>query len=139
MRTTRKLTFSLTPDLDSLAALSRRLAWEFETAEIPGRSRHACELVIEELIANVIRHGGEATSTIDLCLEIEDDELVITVRDDGQAFDPTSGIEAHRPRSLADLRVGGLGLPMVRKATRSLAYRRERGLNLTEARVANQT
>ena len=43
----------------------------------------------EEMIHNVIVHGGKSSEWIDVCLSIEPDVLSLRIRDNGVPFDPT--------------------------------------------------
>jgi serine/threonine-protein kinase RsbW len=91
------------------------------------------ELVLDELLMNIVTHGtsgGPAEGvTLRLGLEVHHDHLVLCVEDDGAPFDPTTAVPPAAPSSLADARVGGLGLVLVRKSARRLHHLRERGVN----------
>lgn len=92
--------------------------------------RQMCEiiLVLEELVANVILHGGGNLIEVELVKEW--DELKITISDDGRPFDPTMAVEVDVSRPLEDRCAGGLGIHLVRHYTDTLAYRRENNTNI---------
>lgn len=92
--------------------------------------RQMCEivLVLEELVANVIRHGGG--SVIDIELDKEWDELVITMSDDGCPFDPTLVAAVDTSQPLEKRCAGGLGIHLVHHYTDCFSYRRENGRNI---------
>ncbi|MFO1011606.1 MAG: ATP-binding protein [Planctomycetota bacterium] len=102
--------------------------------------RYAVDLVIEELAGNVLRHGFHPGQRGELVLEVElrPECVVVVLLDDGRAFDPTRQPEPPRARSIADARIGGLGLRMVRLSTRAMRYRREEGRNRIEVEVARE-
>ena len=94
---------------------------------------YRAELVFEELVVNVIRHGqgGREASgrTIDVSVWVRDEEIILTVEDDGPPFNPLEAPAPPRPASIEEARIGGLGLPLVRSAGKRLAYERRDGRN----------
>jgi len=98
----------------------------------PG-GRYRTELVFEELVVNVIRHADTGPDPsgrpIDISARVRGDEIILTVEDDGDPFDPLQAPAPPRPSSIEEARIGGLGLPLVRGAARRLAYERLDGRN----------
>jgi serine/threonine-protein kinase RsbW len=107
-----------------------RAAAELRTAldasHIAGRARFQTELVFEEVVTNVIRHGRaeERPLTIEVSLDVADHEVVLTFEDAGQPFDPLQRPAPTLPASLEEAPLGGLGILMVRKAASRIAYER---------------
>lgn len=85
-------------------------------------------VVLEELGANVIKHGGG--SYIAVNLEKEWEELVITLTDDGCPFDPTAIPVVDIHQKLEKRSAGGLGIHLVHHYTDSFTYRRENEKNI---------
>lgn len=85
-------------------------------------------LAVEEAVANIINHG-QATA-ITLQTSLKDSQLVLTIDDDGQPFDPT----ADSPTDLsipADQRPpGGLGIMLLHEMADGLDYQRTNGHNV---------
>ena len=75
---------------------------------------------------NVAMHGAgdTATTLVDLLAEAGPGRCVLVFEDAGRPFDPTAGDLKERPLSLADAEPGGLGLVLMRRMTRELAYER---------------
>ena len=92
--------------------------------------RQMCEiiLVLEELVANAILHGGGSNVEVDLSKEW--DELVVTIRDDGRPFDPTKARKVDICQPIESRCAGGLGIHLVKHYTDSFAYRRENDINI---------
>ena len=89
------------------------------------RTRYHIELVFDEVVTNIIRHGHtDSAADIDACVELGPDDAVLTFEDGGEPFDPRQQPEPVHPRSLEDARPGGLGLMLVRKAARQITYER---------------
>ncbi len=61
--TTKRLLYRLAPSFEAFAEVARQFGYELDLAEVPGRTRHACEVVLEEVVTNVIRHGGNVATT----------------------------------------------------------------------------
>jgi len=94
-----------------------------DQTQLDEATRYQVELVFEEIVANILRHGspGGATLAVRVELDVRDDRVLLTFVDNGVPFDPCS----HPPRVLATaLEAGGLGLGLVRRAASHLDYRR---------------
>jgi len=77
-------------------------------------------LAVHEACANVIEHGyqGDTAQRIDLTVLITPEELVVDIRDYGTKPDLTT----MQPRSLQDVRPGGLGTHFMRALMDSVSY-----------------
>jgi len=86
-------------------------------------------IVMDEIVSNIVRCSG--SKEFDVGLETTDAGFVMTFSDDGTAFDPTR--DAAVPdvsASVDDRDVGGLGIFMVKKMSKSVSYRRQDGRNV---------
>ena len=75
-------------------------------------------LAVEEAVANVINHG-QATA-ITLQASVENDQLVVTIDDDGQPFDPTADTPTDFSVPADQRPPGGLGIMYLHKMTDGL-------------------
>ena len=109
-----------------LAEEQPRLRAFLDGRGLPGGIADRAELLVEEVVMNVAMHGAEdaATAEVELLAEAGPDRCVLVFEDSGRAFDPTAGELKERPLSLADAEPGGLGLVLMRRLTRELAYQR---------------
>jgi anti-sigma regulatory factor (Ser/Thr protein kinase) len=86
------------------------------------RHRHDIELVFDEIVTNIVKYGRPA-GDVDVRLRFDGDTTLI-FEDDGVAFDP----QQHAPLPVAerrqDLRIGGLGLVLVRELSSRFDYER---------------
>jgi len=98
------------------------------------------ELVLEEVLMNVVLHGGagsdDADRSMDLVVESTPDAVRMVFADRGIAFDPTTAAAHARPATLSDAVPGGLGIDLVRKRSRSLAYARKDDCNVLTVEIA---
>jgi serine/threonine-protein kinase RsbW len=90
------------------------------------RTRYNIELVFEEIVGNIVRYGAPQGGElrVDVSIEIGAAGVVITIDDDGMAFDPCSHGDAVVLTTLADAPDGGFGLALVRHAVSSMRYER---------------
>ena len=139
MQQPHRLRLTVAPGLPAVGEAVAEAGRFLHSLGAPGRAVYAAELVLEELMTNAVKYGGEAARNapleLDLVLDPEDepDALVITLADRGEPFDPTGAADPVLGRSLEETLPGGLGLYMVRTMTSSLAYRREPGRNVIRA------
>jgi serine/threonine-protein kinase RsbW len=90
------------------------------------RARYNCELVFEEVVTNIIKHGyaDDREHGIEVSLDISGEAIVMSFEDDGVQFDPREHPPVKRSGSILDVSTGGRGLLLVRAAARRLDYQR---------------
>ncbi len=92
-------------------------------------------LCLEEVLANVIAHGGTTARSEPIRLRLEiaphqgDTLASVTVSDSGVAFDPLTASQGNAPKTLDEAVPGGMGLGIIHQCSASLGYRREEGRN----------
>jgi serine/threonine-protein kinase RsbW len=101
------------------------------TAGLPEERAHDVCLALDEVLANVIRHGykGDPRGAIHVLADLRDSELVLEVRDQARAFDPLSAPAPDLDRPVHERPIGGLGIHLVRSLVDHLEYAREQGEN----------
>lgn len=90
-------------------------------------------LVVEELFTNAVKYNPENTNDISVNLSIDSDKLIVSIVDyDVEPFDIRQ-IEAYDFRKkLNERRVGGLGIPLVKKMMDRIDYEyKNRQSNIT--------
>jgi serine/threonine-protein kinase RsbW len=80
------------------------------------------EVILEELVGNVVRHG--AVDAIALDVLARPDEIELAVEDDGPEFNPLELTSPARFTTLEEAELGGLGVPLIRRLSRSVRYGR---------------
>jgi anti-sigma regulatory factor (Ser/Thr protein kinase) len=120
---------------DDLGELRRvnELAREFlESRGIEPRAVYAAELALEEILSNVIGHGYQdgKRHEIAVVLGVREGGVELQVTDDGREFDPLAAPEPKLDVPLAERRIGGLGIHLLRAFARELRYQRLGNLNL---------
>jgi anti-sigma regulatory factor (Ser/Thr protein kinase) len=94
------------------------------------------ELIAEELLTNVVRAaGGDDAVWLSLELELTRAEILMTIRDNGAAFDPLSHASPKLDIEIANRDVGGLGIHLVRELADESRYARIDDRNVVTIRL----
>ena len=117
-----------------LRELSRVSAWVQDWAEqhrLPPRIAQHLDLCSTEVVTNIMTHACSDAGAQRILLRLgwQGEDVALEVEDEGSRFDP---LQVPRPVSastLQDARVGGWGIPIVRRFSDGLHYRREDGRN----------
>ena len=82
------------------------------------------QMAVDEACTNIIQHayGPGQPGAIYICCEIEGDDLMVTLRDRGRAFDPSQVPEPDLTSALEERQVGGLGLHFIRKLMDRISF-----------------
>ncbi|MEI7682662.1 MAG: ATP-binding protein [Betaproteobacteria bacterium] len=102
---------------------------------VPANEIARLDVCLNEALANILSHGNTAalSAPVILYLAVHDEsrasEAIVTVSDAGAAFDPLGVLPKARPKTLAEVQPGGLGLQMIRHSADSLHYRYSEGRN----------
>jgi serine/threonine-protein kinase RsbW len=105
---------------------------------LPARLVYRLELVLEEALMNRLRHAfpdGRRAST-EVTLRVLPEDLLLRLEDDGIPFDPLQAAAPRAASSIEDATVGGLGLPLTRKAASACCYERLNGRNRVTIRLS---
>ncbi|WP_413203364.1 ATP-binding protein [Rhodospirillum sp. A1_3_36] len=89
-------------------------------------------LCLDEAVTNIISYGFPEQEQHDITVRLSPngDEIIAEVIDDGIAHDPLARPDPeHLLASLDDRPIGGLGIHLIRKLSRTVAYRHENGKN----------
>jgi len=83
----------------------------------------AIETSVDEACTNIIKHAySEGDGIISITCETQDNELIITIRDTGKPFDPSSVLPPDLEADLDARRIGGLGIYLMRKLMDDVSY-----------------
>ena len=98
---------------------------------VPPAADYLANLAIEELVTNCIKYGYDdsAEHIIEIELELSASEMILTVTDDGHAFNPLELPAPNTSAPVEDLPIGGLGIHLLRKMSDSMDYARTDGRN----------
>ena len=120
---------------EEMRRASEWLTTALRQRDVPEPQVECLELAFHEVLANVLAHGGSAARAepIRICIEVREKttagEAHVKVSDAGIPFDPTGAPERAPAKTLAEAQPGGLGLPLIRRCSDWMSYRREGGRN----------
>jgi len=103
----------------SRAAVARHL----EPFGIFGRTMNRVEVVLEELVSNLVRHGKDV-KLVTVAAGYRGGVVDLVIEDDGAAFDPLAAPQPEPFTTLAEAQLGGLGIHLIRELTSSANYDR---------------
>jgi len=119
------------PGMEAIERTRLRVLQHF--GPIPGfgdslRTVYAVEIVLEEWLTNVFRHG--TGSPVALRVSVDADGILMRFVDDGPPFDATERPLPARPSNLDEARPGGLGLFLIHHYAKSWHCARQDGRNV---------
>ena len=87
-------------------------------------------IVMDEIVSNIVRCSGASGFTIGLDPD-ENGGIRMVFTDNGKPFDPTKDVETPDVgAAMEDRQIGGLGIFMVKKMSKSISYERCDGKNV---------
>lgn len=97
---------------------------------------NSLNLVLEEAISNIILYGYQDAEihTIEIYFNKSDDEIFVTIKDDGIAYNPALRPDPDISLSVEERPVGGLGIFLIKKVMDSVDYQLEDGRNILKLR-----
>jgi len=122
-----KYSFDLKSNLSELKTLYQHLN---KFGQVSGLSE-ACitdvNICLDELFTNIVSYGFEddLEHTISFTIRLENHELTLIIEDEGIAFNPIEKKDPDPPHDLVDVRIGGLGIHIVKKLMDTISYRRK--------------
>src|ERR1700722_10229196 len=123
---------SVEPDISALPPL---LEWGEDRCRADGLADEITfkmALVLEEAVTNVINYAFSdlpPPHVIRVRLDIAIERIVAEIVDNGRPFDPLARPEPDLSRPLEQRVPGGLGIPLMRRMTDRIEYRRSDGDN----------
>ena len=125
-------------DMAELSRLSAEVARFCHEASLDDGVEFHLNLILEELFANVVMHGGcrgmKNIAAVRLARGA-DGGVAVEFADRGAAFNPAEAPPPDLAAPLTERRIGGLGLHFVRSLARITDYRREDGWNHLKLRL----
>jgi serine/threonine-protein kinase RsbW len=107
--------------LDEIRELVAQVAREGGFSE---KVVYSLQLAADEAASNIIEHAYEGVTDASLLVscDMQDDEIVITMRDTGKPFDPSSVKQPNLKADLSERQIGGLGVYLMRKLMDDVRY-----------------
>jgi serine/threonine-protein kinase RsbW len=115
-----------------LRELTRVSAWIndwAQTQQLPTRVGQQLDLCSTEVVTNIMTHAPADARPIRLRLGWQGRRVALEVEDEGREFNPLQAPEPARAQSLQDARIGGWGIPIVRRFSDDMHYHHRDGCN----------
>lgn len=81
------------------------------------------QTAVDEACTNIIKYAySEVGGIITITCEMQDNDFIVTVRDEGKPFDPSSVLPPDLEADLDKRRIGGLGIYLMRKLMDDVIY-----------------
>ncbi len=126
-----KYSFELKSDLSELETLCQQLN---KLGYVTGLSE-ACitdvNICLDELFTNIVSYGftDDLEHMIRFTINVDNNVLTLNIEDEGIPFNPLEKKDPEIPADLIDVRIGGLGIHIVRKLMDDISYKRKHGKN----------
>jgi serine/threonine-protein kinase RsbW len=116
-----------------LAELDRLAVWiaGWGRRDLSASLSFAVQVCLEEAVTNIIMYSTSTDDQLEIVVEVErgDQTLIARIEDNGGAFDPTQVPRPPVPASLAEAKVGNLGIHLMRSFASGMHYERRDGRN----------
>lgn len=123
---------TLTNDTQQITLLSDFISDIGEKLHCSGTDTLQINLAVEEAVANVINYAypAETKGYVNIVAQADDEQLVFTISDSGEPFDPTAREEVDITLPAEERPIGGLGIHLVRNIMDYINYNRIDGKNV---------
>lgn len=127
---TKNYSLRLPSQKDNLELIRNFVAGVAKKVGFDAEDVNKVELAIDEACTNVIEHAYENDDSqdIDIAIQINYDKFSIVVTDKGRSFSPKDISMPDMGRYLAELRVGGLGIYLMKTLMDEVEYHSEPGV-----------
>lgn len=100
-------------------------------AGAPDAAIAAVMIAIDEVVSNILNHGGEGgpSPQVEVEVRVADGRITVRIADDGAAFNPIDAVAPDTGLAIEDRAIGGLGIHLVKQLMDSVAYDRSSGRN----------
>ena len=114
----------LTSKLDHVGLARDFVAEIAKSVPMNDQQVYDLELAVDEALTNVIEHAyeGRDDAQVELAVTHEGDSFTILISHDGLGFDPEGRAEVDLKQHIAERRVGGLGLFLIKKLMDEVEY-----------------
>jgi anti-sigma regulatory factor (Ser/Thr protein kinase) len=110
-------------DFSSLDPIFRFVTKITSSERANERTDFCVKLAVEELFTNMVKYNSKSATDITIRAASQGGSLVVELIDsDVDPFDPATADEAGVDEALADRRIGGLGLRLVRSVVDRITY-----------------
>jgi len=124
-------------DFEELAGLCHKVHHFLEGKQIPAAPVYKIDLALEEMLTNVIKYSydDENRHEIEVSLQLDNERILLEMRDDGHEFDPLATPDANLSDEISQRQVGGMGIHLTRSMVDAISYSRKDNHNIVTISV----
>jgi anti-sigma regulatory factor (Ser/Thr protein kinase) len=126
-----KYSFELKSDLSELKTLFKHLNKFGQATGLSEACVTDINICLDELFTNIVSYGfgDDLEHIVRFAMNLDEHVLTLKIEDDGMPFNPLERKDPQIPDDLIDVRIGGLGIHIVRKLMDDIYYERKDGTN----------
>ena len=126
-----KYSFELKNDLSELETLCQHLNKFGQDAALSEACITDVNICLDELFTNIVCYGFEddLEHMTRFSMQLNSNVLTISIEDEGVPFNPLEMEDPEIPADLIDVRIGGLGIHIIKKLMDDICYERKQGKN----------
>ncbi len=122
---------TLEASLKNLEMISSFLHKWAKKASLSTHSENELLLAVEEAYMNIVKYAyPESLGKVSIHCRIEEDSLILKIKDEGIPFNPLQLSEPHLVSCLKERKVGGLGVFLMRRFVDNVKYEKEGKYNV---------
>ena len=134
------LSVLLRNDLSELRRVNQTVTEFAENHGLAPELVYRVNLALEEVITNIIYYAYEDSSEHEISVRVSwrDPRIELEIEDDGRPFNPLEAPAPDLEKPLAERRLGGLGIHLMRNMMAELEYRRKNHRNILVLKAKNR-
>jgi serine/threonine-protein kinase RsbW len=115
---------SLSSRFENIEMVQHLCSKLLEGRDVPEETRHWILMAVREAVANAIKHGNQQdlSKSVHVEMDVVADTLAISIRDDGEGFDPAAVGDPLAPENR--LKTSGRGIFYMRTFMDDVRFRR---------------
>ncbi len=116
--------------LEKLLNINQWLDNLAEQGDLSKSSLFAMKLCCEETFMNIVMHSYQSESTliqdedkvVNIAIDKSTQDIILLIEDNGAPFNPLEKEEKKLANDLKDVQIGGLGISLMKKFSKSIQY-----------------
>ena len=122
---------TLEASLENLEMISNFLHKWAKKTSLSTHSENELLLAVEEVYVNIVKYAyPESLGKVTIHCRIDEDSLVLKIKDEGIPFNPLQLPEPHLVSCLKERKVGGLGIFLMRRFVDKVKYEKQGKYNV---------
>ena len=134
-----RLRFRINNNFEELKILNRSVRTFLGTINISSKTIYKVNLILEEMITNIIKYGyvDNNQHEIEVNINITAEHIRLRIIDDGNEFDSAMSPNPDTDIPLEKMRIGGLGIFLVKNISNNIKYKRHKKKNILRVKIYN--